>query len=80
MVRLARWIFLKTFAFIAHLCAVTLPTPPAPMMSTVPSFIRFYPSAYRFDEQEQFGNLITKNAASVTSIGVERLAKLMANK
>src|SRR3989344_1201432 len=31
----ARWIFVKTPAFIAHLCAVTLPTPPAPIMSTV---------------------------------------------
>src|SRR3989344_3664086 len=31
----ARWIFVKTSLFVAHLCAVTLPTPPAPMMSTV---------------------------------------------
>src|SRR3989338_11462955 len=33
---LARWIFVKTPAFCAHLCATTLPTPPAPMIRIVP--------------------------------------------
>ena len=37
-------IFLKISLFMAHLCAVTLPTPPAPIISTVPSAIEAYPS------------------------------------
>src|SRR3989338_7087767 len=35
IVREERCIFVNTLAFIAHLCAVTLPTPPAPMIRTV---------------------------------------------
>ena len=39
--RLAKWIFWKTFSFIAHFCAVMLPVP---IMRTVPMAIEAYPS------------------------------------